>query len=128
VGNRLTQETHEGTSSYLYDDANRLIDVEGTAFIWDDNGNLIQDDWRIYLDGHDNCLDFASMEGERYNYNGLGDMQVQIAGGEFVRYSLDLVSGLTQVSENGEMTVNGGKIAVPLIRRKMKSVMVIKTA
>jgi YD repeat-containing protein len=43
VGNRLEQETHEETNTYVYDTANRLIEVDGVPFIWDDNGNLIQD-------------------------------------------------------------------------------------
>jgi YD repeat-containing protein len=33
VGNRLTQETHEATKTYVYDDANRLIEVDGVPFI-----------------------------------------------------------------------------------------------
>ena len=44
VGNRLTQQTHEGSNVYVYDIANRLIEVDGVSFVWDDNGNLIQDD------------------------------------------------------------------------------------
>lgn len=106
VGNRLTQMTHESSSAYTYDIANRLIEVDGTAFIWDDNGNLIQDDRRIYHYDHANRLDFVSMEGESYNYyyNGLGDRLTQVAGGEFIRYSLDLAAGLTQVLDDGTNT------------------------
>jgi RHS repeat-associated protein len=106
VGNRLTQMTHESSSAYTYDIANRLIEVDGTAFIWDDNGNLIQDDRRIYHYDHANRLDFVSMEGESYSYsyNGLGDRLAQVAGGEFIHYSLDLAAGLTQVLDDGTNT------------------------
>jgi YD repeat-containing protein len=43
VGNRLTQETHNASSVYAYDSANRLIEVDGVTYAWDTNGNLIDD-------------------------------------------------------------------------------------
>jgi RHS repeat-associated protein len=103
VGNRLMQETHEGLNTYVYDDANRLIDVDGTTFIWDDNGNLIQDDLRIYHYDHTNRLDFVSMEGDSYSfeYSGLGDRLKQTLNGELKSYTLNLNTGLTQVLDIG---------------------------
>jgi len=43
VGNRLTETTPVGTTTYTYDDANRLATVNKVAYTWDDNGNLLSD-------------------------------------------------------------------------------------
>ena len=44
VGNRLSQEKLVSgmltTDSYLYDDANRILSVDGVSYAWDNNGNL----------------------------------------------------------------------------------------
>jgi RHS repeat-associated protein len=103
VGNRLQQDTHEGTNLYIYDDANRLIDVDGVTFTWDDNGNLIQDDLRIYHYDHANRLDIVLMGGDNYTfgYNGVGDRLRQTVNGESSFYSLDLIANLTQVLNDG---------------------------
>ena len=99
VGNRLAQETHEGTNAYVYDIANRLVEVDGISFVWDDNGNLIQDDTRIYGYDYANRLTFVLMDGDTYNfsYNGLGDRLRQSVNGMPTSYWLDLSAGLTQV-------------------------------
>ncbi|MGB2896118.1 MAG: RHS repeat-associated core domain-containing protein, partial [Anaerolineales bacterium] len=103
VGNRTTQETHEETNIYVYDIANRLIEVDGVSFIWDDNGNLIQDDTRIYGYDYTNRLTFVLMDGDTYNfsYNGLGDRLGQTVNGVPTTYTLDLNAGLTQVLADG---------------------------
>lgn len=102
VGNRLTQETHEETNTYVYDTANRLIEMDGVTFVWDNNGNLIQDDTRIYGYDHANRLTLVLMEGDTYNfaYNGLGDRLRQTVNGMPTSYWLDINSGLTQVLED----------------------------
>jgi RHS repeat-associated protein len=106
VGNRLTQETHEETNTYAYDITNRLIEVDGVTFIWDDNGNLIQDDTRIYGYDHANRLTLVLMEGDTYNfaYNGLGDRLRQTVNGMPTSYWLDLSAGFTQVLASEEAT------------------------
>jgi len=43
VGNRLTQETLAGTNNYVYDNANRLTEVDGVSYTWSANGNLLSD-------------------------------------------------------------------------------------
>jgi RHS repeat-associated protein len=103
VGNRMTQETHEETNTYVFDTANRLIEVDGASFLWDDNGNLIQDDVRIYGYDHANRLALVLMEGDTYNftYNGLGARLRQTVNGSPTSYTLDLQSGLTQVLADG---------------------------
>ncbi|MCP4984658.1 MAG: hypothetical protein GY928_00955, partial [Colwellia sp.] len=44
VGNRLQQIIAGDTTEYLYDSANRLESVDGTAYTFDANGNLLNTD------------------------------------------------------------------------------------
>lgn len=73
------------------------------SFVWDNNGNLIQDDTRFYGYDHSNRLTFVLMDGDTYNfaYNGLGDRLRQTVNGMPTNYWLDINSGLTQVLEDG---------------------------
>jgi RHS repeat-associated protein len=103
VGNRLTQETHEGTNTYAYDIANRLIEVDGVAYTWDANGNLLDDGVSAYTYDYANRLTGLTQGDDTYAfaYNGLGDRLQQTTNGEATNYTLDLVAGLTQVLNDG---------------------------
>ena len=99
MGNRLTQEALAGSNAYDYDMANRLIEVDGVPYTWDDNGNLLDDGVREYAYDHANRLmevDLGSDEYE-FSYNGLGDRLVQVVNGVPIHYTLDLAAGLPQV-------------------------------
>jgi YD repeat-containing protein len=56
VGNRLTETTPVGTTTYTYDAANRLATVNGVAYTWDNNGNLLSDGTSTYTYNHANRL------------------------------------------------------------------------
>ncbi|OGO16510.1 MAG: hypothetical protein A2Z14_07270 [Chloroflexi bacterium RBG_16_48_8] len=56
MGNRLTQETHNGPNLYAYDAANRLVEVDGITYTWDANGDLLNDGRRRYSSNHGNNL------------------------------------------------------------------------
>jgi YD repeat-containing protein len=56
VGNRLTEETVEGTTVYEYDDANRLASVDEVTYTWDANGILLDDGASEYTYDHANRL------------------------------------------------------------------------
>jgi YD repeat-containing protein len=56
VGNRLTQGTHEGTNTYTYDIANRLVEVDGVSYTWSATGNLLSDGIHTYTYDHANRL------------------------------------------------------------------------
>jgi RHS repeat-associated protein len=104
VGNRLTQETHEGANIYTYDIANHLIEVDGVEYTWDVNGNLLDDGVSTYTYDHANRLTSVVQGSDTYNfaYNGLGDRLQQTVNGIPTNYTLDLNIGLTQVLDDGE--------------------------
>jgi len=103
VGNRQTQDTLAGTDTYVYDEANKLIEVNGVALSWDDNGNLRSDGVSDYSYNHANRLTSVVQGPETYTfeYNGLGDRLQQTVNGDTVDYTLDLNAGLTQVLYDG---------------------------
>jgi RHS repeat-associated protein len=103
VGNRLTQDTQAGTDTYVYDAANRLTSVNGAAFTWDANGNLLGDGTSTYVYDHANRLTSAVQGADSYTfaYNGLGDRLQQTVNGSPIDYTLDLNAGLTQVLSDG---------------------------
>ena len=103
VGNRLTQSTVAGTTTYVYDDANRLTSVGGLPYSWSDNGNLLSDGTYTYAYDHANRLISATWGTLAYGftYNGLGDRLRHTVAGVPTTYVLDLEGGLTQVLSNG---------------------------
>lgn len=106
VGNRLAMTTTLGTTTYAYDDANRLIDVNGISYTWDNNGNLLSDGVSTYTYDHANRLVGMSGTGvtSSYAYNGLGDRLQQTVNSITTNYTLDLAAGLTQVLADGTNT------------------------
>jgi RHS repeat-associated protein len=116
VGNRLNQQSMvEGLASnisYQYDIANRLTDVGGVTYAYDDNGNLISDGANEYTYDPANRLTAVSSGQSTvasYQYNGLGDRLSQNG----VNYTLDLNTGLTQVlsDETNTYTYGLGRIS-----------------
>jgi RHS repeat-associated protein len=103
VGNRLTQDALGGTDTYAYDEANELIELNGVAFGWDDEGNLLSDGVSTYTYDHANRLSSVVQGSDVYTfaYNGLGDRLQQTVNGDVVDYTLDLNAGLTQVLADG---------------------------
>jgi RHS repeat-associated protein len=106
VGNRLSETTQFGTTTYTYDAANRLATVNGVAYTWDNNGNLLSDGASTYSYDHANRLTSLTVGGTTYTYayNGLGDRVSQTVGGVTTHYTLDLNAGLTQVLSDGTNT------------------------
>jgi RHS repeat-associated protein len=104
VGNRLTQDTLAGSNTYAYDIANRLIEVDGVPYAWDDNGNLLDDGLREYAYDHANRLISVEMGADSYGfgYNGLGDRLRQTVNGAAIDHTPDLAAGLTQVLSDGD--------------------------
>ena len=102
----LGETLPEITNVYDYDEANRLIEVNGVEYRWDGNGNLLYDGENQYTYNNANQLiEVENAAGEfDYSYNGLGDRVGQIANGEVTQFTLDMNSGLTQVLQDGVNT------------------------
>ena len=79
VGNILTKvvklNSITTTTTYTYDDANRLLTVNGVAQQFDANGNLINDGTKTYAYDSANRLKSITQGSNvsSYNYNGLND-------------------------------------------------------
>lgn len=56
VGNRLEQEAQDEGNTCVYDQANRLVDVDGVSYLWGDNGNLLFDGEKFYSYDYANRL------------------------------------------------------------------------
>ncbi len=118
VGNRTRQTQSFGTTvvtNYGYDNANRLTNVNGVTYTWDDNGNLTNDGMLTYAYDQANRLKQVTQGGNTYTYtyNGLGDRLSQTVGVTTTRYVLDPAGGLTQVLTDGTSTYlyGNGRIA-----------------
>jgi RHS repeat-associated protein len=106
VGNRLTEQTQLDSTTYAYDIANRLVDVDGVTNTWDNNGNMLDDGTNTYA--YDAANRLTSVLGPsssvQYSYNGLGDRYQQTVDSQTTTYALDLNVGLTQVLDDGDNT------------------------
>lgn len=98
--------------------ANRLVDVDGVPYTWDNNGNLLSDGVNTYAYTSNKL---SSISGEnlniafQYRCNGLSSDQWGIIGcendrvsqtvnGVTTNYVLDIASPLTQVLQDGTKT------------------------
>ncbi len=102
VGNR-TRYTQTITSTnvitYAYDAANRLTNVDGVAYTWDDNGNLLSDGSKTYTYTQANRLIAVSDQQSAFSfvYNGDGTRVKQVVDGHGITYTLDLAAPLVTV-------------------------------
>jgi RHS repeat-associated protein len=101
-------------STYAYDESNRLISVNGTAYTWDNNGNLLNDGASTYAYDAANRLTSVSNQStvSSYQYNGLGDRLSQTVNAATTNYVLDLNAGLTQVLSDGNNTYLYGAMRI----------------
>ncbi len=107
VGNReVMTTTGEVVTDYVYDEANRLTNVDEVDYTWDGRGNLLNDGVYTYTYSTDNRLILISNPQSTIEnrYNGLGDRLQQTVDSENTNYSLDQASSLTQVLSDGTNT------------------------
>jgi len=102
-GNRLSQTTPLTTTTYGYDDANRLTKVNGQVYKWDNNGNLKDDGLRQYTYDAANRLTQVISGGatSQFVYNGDGDRVARIVNGVRTDYVID-PTGLAQVLSDSQ--------------------------
>ncbi len=103
VGNRLQQIIDGDTTSYLYDDANRLQSVDGTPYTFDANGNLLNSDTMTNTwDAVNRLTKIVNPKSEIVNrYNGVNDRVGQTVGITTTYFALD-VQGLPEVIYTSE--------------------------
>ena len=111
VGNRLyevnvTNGSVPNDNDYTYNAANSLVDISGTSYTWDANGNLLSDDVNDYTYDPANRLRSVEQGNNSYtfSYDGLGDRLQQTVNSETTNYTLDLNTGLTQVLDDSTDT------------------------
>jgi YD repeat-containing protein len=82
VGNRLQQIINGDTTDYLYDAANRLSQVDGQSYTFDDNGNLLSTGVMTNTFDAANRLTSSLRDGATVEpiYNGVGDRVGQTVG------------------------------------------------
>jgi YD repeat-containing protein len=75
VGNRLTESSDLGRDGYVYDAADPLTSVNGVAYQWDANGNLLSEGAATYAYDHADRMVEVQQAASTYAfaYNGLGD-------------------------------------------------------
>ncbi len=99
VGNRLTQETQAGATSYTYDIANRLTQAGNNTYTWDNNGNLLGNGTDTY--SYDPANRLTAISGGQaaigFGYDGLGDRLQQTLDNQTTDYSLDINTNLPVV-------------------------------
>ena len=112
AGNRTHQvssacaDCPEFNVNYAYDIAQRLSNVNGVAYTWDDNGNLLSDGINTFA--YDNANRLISITNPQYSiqngYNGLGDRLRQTVNSSQTNYILDLNNNLAQVLSDDSNT------------------------
>jgi RHS repeat-associated protein len=105
VGNRTTQTATIASTqvtNYVYDAANRLTSVNGQAYIWDDNGNLVNDGAKTYTYNQANHLANLTQGATtfQFNYNGDGVRLRQVIAGVPTTYTQDLAAPLPVVLQS----------------------------
>jgi RHS repeat-associated protein len=118
VGNRTVQTrtvTNTQVITSVYDNANRLTSVNGQAYTWDANGNLLNDGASQYVYDQANRVRVITQTSNVYafKYNGSGDRLRQLVNGTPTTYTLDLNNALVQVLNDGVNTYlyGNGRIA-----------------
>ena len=102
VGNRTAMTTTVGTTTYLYDNANRLSSAGGASYTWDNNGNLINDGSALYRYDRANRLISTTLNSTTslFNYNGDGVRLKQTVAGVVTTYTQDVAAPLPVVLQS----------------------------
>lgn len=113
VGNRLTMKTSSSTTSYTYDEDNRIMTAGSITYKHDENGNLINKtndgNTTLYEYDYDNMLTKATLPNSStviYQYSGFGQ-----------RFNKTTSSGTTLFTYDGynillDLDENGNKVAI----------------
>ncbi|MBI3801024.1 MAG: hypothetical protein HY268_29130 [Deltaproteobacteria bacterium] len=103
LGNRLVEQTPEGTTPYKYDSFNRLSVAGETAYFWDATGNLASRQResrqaRYRYDAENRLLELRTGGGTiQYTYSGEGLLLKRQSGSMSTSYLHHIVDGLPQI-------------------------------
>jgi RHS repeat-associated protein len=103
VGNRLQQIINGDTTSYQYDEANRISQVNGQSYSFDPNGNLLETGIMTNTWDAANRLVGTTRDTNTLQpiYNGVGDRVGQTEGGNTTYFALD-IQGLPEVIQTSD--------------------------
>jgi RHS repeat-associated protein len=95
----MAMTTTMSTTTYQYDNANRLSSVGGITYTWDDDGNLLDDGGALYRYDQANRLISTTLNSTTsfFSYNGDGVRLKQIVAGVVTTYTQDVVAPLPVV-------------------------------
>jgi RHS repeat-associated protein len=114
-GNREEMTTGAGTTTYAYDDADRLTEVDPpaaspVAYTWDDNGNLTDRGADAFAWDYEDRMTSATVNSVTTNFvyrgDGLRDSRA-VSGGATTTFTWDIASGLPVVLDDGKQYVYG---------------------
>ncbi len=102
VGNRTTYTatiTQTVVTTHNYDAANRLVNVGGVAYTWDDRGDLLDDGTYQYTwsTGGQLITVTDGIDTLGFRYDGDGTRLARIVNGTFITHTLDVGLGLPEV-------------------------------
>ncbi|MDI6907241.1 MAG: RHS repeat-associated core domain-containing protein, partial [Thermoanaerobacterales bacterium] len=114
VGNRTALTSSRGTTTYIYDAADRLVDIDGTPCAYDANGNLLSVGDAVYYayDAANRLISYT--DGEKtltFSYDGDGNrVGMSVAGSVYAEYTYlnDPLGGIARVLvEEDELSGSG---------------------
>jgi RHS repeat-associated protein len=111
VGNRLTMKTSSSTTSYTYDEDNRILTAGSITYEHDENGNLINrtdgNNITLYEYDYDNRLTKVTLPNSNtviYQYAANGDRLNKTSSTGTTLYLYDGDNILMELDENGNKT------------------------
>ena len=93
MGNRLTVTENGVTTTYTYNELNQIVSANGFAYRYDANGNLLEDEKRIYTWTADNRVSTETVKSTgqtwKYGYDALGNRISSTTNGVTTSWTID---------------------------------------
>ena len=110
VGNRLTKVINGVQTTYVYNNMNQIVSANGIAYKYDANGNLLEDEERIYTWTKDNRVASETLKATgqvwTYGYDALGNRCSVTTNGVTTEYMVDSQGNVFAEYIDGEQTRN----------------------